>query len=70
MRTVEVNFNRRNGDNNICLGRAIKTIGGARIRPGDRVRVTGDDLQVVADIVEQGGVLVAVPCWDTLAWVN
>jgi azurin len=70
MRTVQVNFNRRTDDNNIQLDRVVKTISGALVHPGERIRVTGDDLEVIADIIEREGVLVAIPRWDTLEWTN
>ncbi len=70
MRTVSANFKRRAADHSIVLGAVVRSIAGAPIDAGQRVRLTDEGMEVEADVVERAGVLVAHAAWETLAFTD
>lgn len=70
MRTVTANFQRRTVDHNIVLGAVVRSIAGAPVLAGQRVRLTDAKMEVEADVVERAGILVAVANWDTLMFLD
>ncbi|MGB1013507.1 MAG: hypothetical protein ACPG4T_05170 [Nannocystaceae bacterium] len=70
MRTVTANFNRRTTDQRIVLGVGVRSIAGAPIAAGQRIRLTDRAMEVEADVVEAAGILVAVARWETLDFVD
>jgi formylmethanofuran dehydrogenase subunit D len=70
MRTIQANLNDRTRDHCIRLPLSTHQLKGLCIRTGDRVRLTGDDMEVEAQVEIRAGEAVAVPQWRTLSYVD
>ena len=68
MRTIEADLNMRNRttDWKIPLG----SINAARVQRGQVVRLEGEFMEVEATVEVRGALVVAVPRWDTLAYIH
>lgn len=70
MRTIETNLYDRTRDHCIRIPLPLHRLQAMCIRTGDRVRLSGDDMEVEAQIVFRAGEAVAVPQWSTLTYVD
>lgn len=70
MRIIEANLNDRTRDHCIRIPLSMRQLAELCIRPGDSVRLTGDDMEVEARIEFRPGGAVARPEWSTLAYVD
>jgi len=68
MRTLNADFNARTSDRAaIVLGHDAER---KMIRVGMKVRLTDDSIEVEAVVVQRDGLLVAIPEWGTLDYLN
>ncbi|MDC0674913.1 hypothetical protein [Nannocystis radixulma] len=70
MRTIEANLDDRTLDHCIRIPLTIHRLGELCIRAGDRVRLTGEDMEVEAKVEFRASEAVAVPTWSTLTYVD
>lgn len=70
MRTIEANLYDRTRDHCIRISLPLHRLQAMCIHAGDRVRLTGDDMEVEAKIEFRTGGAVAVPQWSTLAYAD